>query len=413
MIFTKLRLLFLSIPDTNSIESKRENLRKEFEELNNFAQSDELKHYEELRNFVQSNEFKQRVRAIKAQKFQDTPEYNKLQRYNQFKKQNTIKKYLKGKLSDSDLNSTQQREVQEYKELESFINSNEFRQVENYMKQSSSKKYQQSEEYKQLQEFIHLNKSDKIKWFYKFKDHSKFDELRRWELTFNDDFDERSLDKNKWLTKYYWGEKILHSAYSLSNDKHFVTDGKNLQLTNSALEIVTKHENAEGRAWHPKFGFHPKHYSYTSGVVNTGDIYKQKFGIIEAKISFNSNTPITQGFWMVDNVILPQINIAKLNKNKLELGQITGSIERKSIQDQIFKMNGNKFVNQYFIYTLEWSPHQLIWKINDKVIVKQRNTLPEKELSLLFTAGIFNGAEPVGLPASMKVDWVRCYQEAK
>jgi hypothetical protein len=116
---------------------------------------------------------------------------------------------------------------------------------------------------------------------------------------------------------------------------------------------------------------------------------------------------------MVDNVILPQINIAKLNKNKLELGQITGSIERKSIQDQIFKMNGNKFVNQYFIYTLEWSPHQLIWKINDKVIVKQRNTLPEKELSLLFTAGIFNGAEPVGLPASMKVDWVRCYQEAK
>ena len=39
--------------------------------------------------------------------------------------------------------------------------------------------------------------------------------LRKWELVFEDDFMGSKLDKEKWMTRYFWGDKLLNDAYAL------------------------------------------------------------------------------------------------------------------------------------------------------------------------------------------------------
>ena len=41
--------------------------------------------------------------------------------------------------------------------------------------------------------------------------------LRNKELTFADDFDGDRLDTKKWLTNFYWGDKLLKDNYSVEN----------------------------------------------------------------------------------------------------------------------------------------------------------------------------------------------------
>jgi hypothetical protein len=488
MIIDKIRLLFISIPDTTSIENKRAGLNKEYNDLNAFASSDELEHYEQLRDFVLSDEFKHRKEGIKAQKFKDTEEYKKLQRYNNLKKKPDIKIYLKvansqllnefNQIEKSDklkeLNELEQyvnsnefaqqksntskkefvqteayqkeqkfkqlvkdpsikkyfkfkesnkyktyidvkntEEIKEYYELEAFINSEEFKKVKEYMGMSPKKKFEQSEEYENLQEYLKLKNSDKIKWFYRFNGHAKFDEIRKWDVSFEDDFESSKLDAQKWLTKYYWADKMLNETYSVSTDKHLVTDGKNLEIGNSNLSIITKKEQTQGQGWHPKHGFHKTLFEYTSGLINNGHKFRQKNGLFETKIKIN-NSDITHAFWLITEQILPQINIFKFQNGKLELGHFwRDDTNKKKVGKQLLKINASKFVNNYFIFSLEWYPEKIIWKINEKVILTQKKAIPDQPMYLNLSSGVYNGVSEVSLPATMDIDWVKCYRSTE
>lgn len=384
-------------------------------EFNSIAESNELKEYQELEEYINSSEFINYKNSVKKKEFKRSEAYQKLQRYKQLKKSTTIKKYYAFKDSSRYQTYLEMKDSElanEYHELEAYVTSDEFKKTRDYMKQSPNQKYKQSEEYQQLQEYLQLKNSEDIQWYYANKDHSKFNELRRWKSTFEDTFSESQLDTQKWLTKYYWGEKMLNEPYSISTDKHYLTDGQNIQFKEGALQIVTKKEEVSGKAWHPNYGFHTKTYNYTSGIVNTGDQFKQKQGLFEAKIKFGENTPVTQGFWLVSQSILPQVNIAKYHKDKLEIGYLWGKADnKKNVKQNTLRLNSAKFTNQYIIYSLEWTSDKLIWKINEQKIATHKNPLPEEELFMLFTSGIFNGMKPENLPASMEIDWVACYQE--
>jgi beta-glucanase (GH16 family) len=65
----------------------------------------------------------------------------------------------------------------------------------------------------------------------------------------------------------------------------------------------------------------------------------------------------------------------------------------------------------FFIYTLEWSKDKLTWKINDVVVNEQTQGVPHEEMYLVLSSSIPENTNGAGLPASMEVDWVRCYQE--
>jgi len=488
MVFEKLKIFFGLIPGIEDVEAKRAELIKEYEEFKEYDESDELKHFLELEKFVNSDEFPVRKKAIMEQKYSDTGEYQKeqrylelkkspliknyfkvksspklqelqqveqsgspeefsklnkeinspdfiekkksmkssefketddfikLQRYNELKKSKPLKNYYKFKESD---NYKQYLEVEgsdmlkEYKELEEFINTDEFRKVKTYMLLSPKKKFLQSDEYAKLQEYNKLKKSDRIVRYYKLLKSDKFDELERWNLSFEDDFDGNKLDDKKWITKHYWGETVVNAPYSQDNELQYYTDGDNIELDDSHLRIITRQEQAKGNSWNPKFGFHVRNYDYTSGLVNTGTSFRQQYGLFEIKVKISPSFSVSHAFWMLSEKILPQINVFKFENKKFQFGHLWGNIDSKrNVNKQLSKVKASKFIDQYVIFSLEWTPEKITWKINDTRVLTQKKEIPQEPMYLILSSGIFKKkVNEQELPGVMDIDWIRCYEE--
>lgn len=383
---------------------------KYYDELKNSA---EIEAFEELDKFIKSDDFKRQRKEIESRSFKDTEAYSKLQEYNALKKSDPIKFYFKFNTSKQLKNYTElvdSSRIKEYEELETFINSDEFKKFKDYCLKSPKKRWIDSREYEILQDYELKKKSEKITWYFKNINHKRFAWHRIWEATFSDEFSSPKIDAKKWLTRYYWGEKMFKGSYSRSQDKHFVTDGENLNLDNGRLHIVTKKENFNGKSWDAKHGFITREFKYTSGLVNTANSFQQKYGTFEAKIKITEDAEIQNSFALMAETMLPHIEILFAGK-KLWNGNHWG--ESKNPQSsQTFKRSRSrkKFASDFFIFTLEWLPGKITWKINGIEIASTNRGIPDETMYIVFSAGLQKEVDGI-LPAFMEIDWVRCYQQ--
>ncbi len=386
---------------------------KELEEYLKVDGSDELKKYEKLAEYVNSKEFAEEKQNT-GNEFKNSAAFQKQQEYAGMQKSSSIRNYFKFKTSPL-LENFQRldgsEEIAGYENLEKFVNSEEFKKVKDYMALSPQKKYEQSEEYKLEQEYLDLKKSEKIIWYYKLKKQNDFHKITDWELTFEDDFTDGKPDTKKWMNNYFWGDVLLKDTYALPGDKHFYTDGKNIEIQNSILKIITKKEEAEGKIWNPLLGFQHQQFKYTSGLISTGKGFRQKYGLFKAKVRF-SGTPLRQAVWMIAEKILPHVDIAKLEKNKLHLGNFWGNISEKGgVNKKIVKKGGSKFTSDFYIYSFEWTPDKVSWKINDLEIMSHNQGIPQEPMYIGFSAGVSGTVADHQLPAGMEVDWVKIYRK--
>ncbi len=387
---------------------------REREEYKQTDKSDELKKYQELSEYINSREFADAKQSA-GKEYKNSDAYRKEQEYLSLKNSSSIRKYFKFK-SSSAFKTYQQVKgsdrLNRLKELEEIIHSEAFKKVKDYMALKPQAKYEQSGEYKQENEYNELKKSEKLIWYQKLLKKNDFDRLKEWDLTFEDDFKDGSLDTSKWMTNYYWGDKLLKDTYALPGDKHFYTKGRNLEISDSVLKIVTRREQASGKVWDPRVGFLPQEFEYTSGLISTGKSFRQKYGKIRAKVRM-SGAPVRQAIWMVADKILPHVDIARMEKGKLFCGNFWGNIaEKGGVKKKVAKQGAGKFTSDFYIYSVEWSPDKIIWKINEKAILTQSRGVPQDPMYLILSAGVTNGVPEHMLPSSMEVDWVKVYRKA-
>jgi beta-glucanase (GH16 family) len=270
-----------------------------------------------------------------------------------------------------------------------------------------TERYETTEEYQKETEYQTLKKSEKVVWYYKTKKKYPFKELERWDLTFEENFNAGNLDREKWMTRYFWGEKTMDSSFVLEDDISFITDGDNIEFYDKKARIVTKAEKTEGLAWRAEQGFVLQNFDYTSGLISTSKSFQQKYGVFKAKVKMARGT-VAQSFWMNSETMLPHVDVARFENGKLYANYFWG--KGGSPHKSLSKTNGAKYADEYFIFTLEWSPNKLVWKINDKVFKTQSSGVPQEEMSLNFSANLKEGAVESGLPAAMEIDWIRVYK---
>ena len=240
--------------------------------------------FEELQTLVNSSEFlaKKRMKPIT---FKDSEEYKKLLEYKRLKGTLEIKEFYRFKNSkeySNYLNTDGSARLKRYEELKEYVATPEFKQRKEYL--LDKKKFEKSELYKDSQQYIKLKKSPDIIWYFKVKDSDKFNILKSRELTFSDEFEGDKLDTKKWLTNYYWGEKLLKDRYSVESDLQAYTEKDNFEVRNSVLKINTKPQKVSGKVWSALNGFTKKEFDYSSGLINSGTSFRQKYGIFQAKI---------------------------------------------------------------------------------------------------------------------------------
>jgi hypothetical protein len=362
--------------------------------------SDTVLRFLELDILVKSSEFltKKNMRPIT---FKDTEEYKKLLEYRRLKGSPEIKDYYRFKSSKeyaNFLNTDQSVRLKRYYELKEYVASEEFKKNKEYL--LDKKRFEKTEMFKQIQEYGKLKKNPDILWYFRIKDSTKFDILKNRELTFSDEFDGDKLDTIKWLTNYYWGEKLLKDRYSVESDLQSYTERDNFELRGSILKITTRPQKVTGKVWSAANGFAIKDFSYTSGLINSGNSFRQKYGVFTAKIKLG-NPNARNAFWMLADKITPHIDICRTTKGKVWFDYFSakGNITKTKL--------GSRYADDFFIYTLEWTPDKLVWKINNTEVFTQTSDVPQEPMYILLAGGL---DKPINGMTSMEVDWVRVYK---
>jgi hypothetical protein len=386
---------------------------KDFIELEN---SQDVKHYHTLEKLVSSEDFKRQKHSLGKKKFRATPEYEKLQEFLSLKQSKRFKDFFAFKKSKDYTNFTLligSEKIAGYEKLEKFLKTDDFIRVKEYMLLPPKKKLEMSEEYRMEQEFITWKKSEKFIWYFRTKESKKFDEIKRWDLSFEEEFDNPKLNKKKWLTRYFWGDKVLKDSYVNMGEKQFYTEDKNIAISSGILKVQTRREKAAGKVWNPAIGFFPRDFDYTSAIINTGNSYRQQYGLFEAKIRFNRNYPVSHGFWLVSDLMVPHIDVARASK-KISVGSYWGNPNVKSgIDKKAATMSRDKYGYDYYIFSLEWTKNRLIWKVNGVPAFSTTSGVPHVPMFININSAIYQDVNGSVLPAELEVDWIRCYQTAQ
>jgi len=372
------------------------------EEADKLAGVASISRYLSLGEFINSAAFLEK-KNMKPITFKDTDEYKLLQEYQNLKSDPDIKFFYKFKSSKELANFNKLEgspKVSRHGELKEYLKSDEFRERKEYL--LDRKRYEKSDLFKEEQDYEKLRKSDDIVWYFKVKDSDKFDALKHRELTFKDEFEDNSLDTKKWLTNHYWGDRLLNERYSLETDLHCYTESENFDMGSSILSIVTKPQKTEGKVWNPDFGgFRNKEFNYTTGIINTGKSFRQKYGIFQAKVKLNTAVGPRHAFYLLADKITPHIDVCRSGKGKVWMDFFTNG--KRSARTSI----GGKYGRDFYIYTLEWTANRLVWKINNYEVFRQTGNLPDEPMYINFSGGL---EKPMSGSSSMEIDWVRVYQ---
>ncbi len=381
-------------------------------DYNSFKDSETLRRYEELEKFVKSDALAKAKAQYSAKEFASSEEGIKAREFHKLQKNKELKAWFKFRNSASFILYNQVEgsdKLKKFSELKEYIHSSKYREVREYMKLPPKKKYERSVEYKREQEYTGLKSSPKVKWFFKTRKKYPFGELDRWQLVFSDEFSSGNLDEKKWMTRYLYGDKLLDKNYVLADDKNVFTDGKNIEFYSNKLRILTRPEHAKGLVWDPMKGFFEKDFSFTSGLISTGKSFKKRYGRFEAKVKIG-NSAVSQAFSLMADQMLPHIDILRYDGNKLKAGNFwkaaSGNNGASSSQD---KTGGSKYTGDYFIYSLDWTPGKLTWRINGVKFKEQNQGVPDTEMYMIFTSSLKQDASESGLPSALEVDWIRVY----
>ncbi len=364
------------------------------------VKSKTVRKFEELTAYIKTSEFLAK-KNMKPITFKDTEEYKKLLEYKRLKNSLDIKEYYKFKSSKeyaNFLNTDGSSRLARYNELKEYVATPGFKEQKSYL--LDKKRFEKTDMFRDFQEYEKLKKNEDIIWYFKVKDSNKFDVLKNKELTFNDDFDGDKLDTRKWLTKYFWGDKLLKDNYSVDGDLQAYTEKENFEIRNSLLKIHTKPQRVTGKVWSPASGFKTQEFSYTSGLVNSGSSFRQKYGVFSAKVKLG-NAVARNNFWMLAEKITPHIDICRTTGGKVWADFVSGNshMTKSSI--------GSRYANDFYIYTLEWTKDMLIWKINGKEFFRQTSDVPQVPMYVLLSGGL---NKPISGMTTMEIDWIRVYQ---
>ena len=160
--------------------------------------------------------------------------------------------------------------------------------------------------------------------------------------------------------------------------------------------------------WDPAYGLIPKEFEYSSAILNTGNSFKLKEGVVEAKVKFRAEEAITSALSLTGNHPFPQIDVFRSGSKRVGLGIIDHPSNggTKSLK-QVKGLNFNNF----HIFRLEISGDLLIWKINNHEVHREQFTQNPEGLFLNFVGAIHKPISAESLPHHFEIDWVRCLQK--
>ena len=262
-----------------------------------------------------------------------------------------------------------------------------------------------------------------------------------WELTWSDEFDNKTLDTTKWS---YWendnpwkqGNYVdeqgnLIDQYGFKVKHYYLND--NITFKDGNMIITAKQENNK----YVKVNGKDVKILFSSGAIHTRDTYNVKYGKIEVRAAMPKGIGTWPAIWMwpenysiKDNKpALGEIDITEVYGD--DFRKVTGTAHAlkadntyKSFLGNNLKIRKNENLEDFNTYSIEWNEKEIIWLFNDRIykkvrikdVLKYTNNPFDRPYYLMINVALQNktGDDPETLkdyPTEMKVDYVRVYQK--
>jgi len=365
---------------------------------------------EELKNETSTPHFlEQEAFLINRDRYTNTPDYLLLREFTTLSKSDDIRFYLK--CTNSSLYANYKEIVHSaalarLQELRIAVTDQEFKQRVEFLK--NKKRFELTPEFKLEGELDELGRSKLITTYHQLKKRSELSFFDQWEIIMDENFSDHQLSTKLWEPENYWGSKIAGFSFSQAAELQAFNGLKNIEIKNQVLSIVTKAEKSEGKVWDPAFGLIPKEFEYSSAILNTGNSFKIKEGVVEAKVKFRAEGAITSALSLTGSRPFPQIDVFRSGSRRVGLGIIEQPANGGT--KKLTQVKGLNF-NNFHIYRLEISGDLLIWKINNHEVHREQFTQNPEGLFLNFVGTIHKPINAQSLPHHFEIDWVRCMQK--
>lgn len=458
------------IKSTTKIEEEYQRLSAAYQEFTTVAQSEDLKQLRELEKFLASENFIRTKKEIEALRFKGSKEeallleYKKLERnknlrlyyqteksadlqrflkldssetvkrflalekymregsyksekkhpeaqakaseYNQLKQSGDIvfwKKFSKSKALRIFRQMKDSSERKRYEELQQTIGSEEFSKRKAYLE--DAKKWEKTEEFKKQQQFESLKKQAPIVRYFEYEKNHQLDFFEKWQLVFQDEFQTGKLNTEKWQTILPQAKSSVGRNYSQAGDLHAYTSGENIKINGKTLCIETRKQKTSGLQWQLPFGFIEKEFDYSTGCINTSESFRCSEAIWEAKIKFAPQKGIVNLFYLSNESNQP---IIRIFESGVHHQQGITALENGQMSEQNNSFSGLK-TGEFYIFTLQREGNQLIWKINQREMLRLNTHALSNDLYLNASSIVID--ETTSTNHSFEIDWVRVFQK--
>lgn len=251
-----------------------------------------------------------------------------------------------------------------------------------------------------------------------------------WALTWKDEFNQAQgtkPDPTKWVHDVggepQWGNEEWQ--YYTDRKENVSQDGKGNLAISARRERLPGMENCQ---------YGP--CDVTSGRITTLGKFEQEYGKFEARIKVPAGQGLWPAFWSMGNDIDStgwpgngEIDIMEIvgNEPSTLYGTIHGEgySAEKGITGSVERPGGGVFADSFHVFSMEWSPDQIIWKLDGKQYFQvTKDSIPSGSrwafdhpfylLLNLAVGGVWPGSpdETTKFPATLLVDYVRVYTKA-
>lgn len=220
-----------------------------------------------------------------------------------------------------------------------------------------------------------------------------------WKLIWNDEFDDLRSTLKKWTFEDMVAEK--------NNELQYYSP-TNVKTADGLLTLIAKDEKARGR-------------NFTSGAVHTKNTFNFSYGKVEMKARLPSGQGMFPAFWMMTNkedTWLPEINILEmLGQEPHGIWMVLHGLDENNQKKTVFQSyEGENYSASFHTFSLEWTPTQLTWLIDDEIKFETNEYIPNEEMYLYINTAIggdWPGSpdDTTQFPTFYEIDYVRVYQK--
>lgn len=244
-----------------------------------------------------------------------------------------------------------------------------------------------------IQNYLRFEKSDAFKFYEQFH-----------QVSF-EEFSGNQLNKEKWLNAYRWSYAQIKGNYSNPGEFQAYTEGKNTEVIDGQIHILTKRKDADGRSWSTDKGFITKPYKFTSDLI-AGESFSGEKGCVLIKFKVQGAAkPLHHFIRAYDDKNQRCITLLESNsKRKFTVGRT-----QRNGKDKLYNhISGLNLEKDFHILELEWNKEVVIWRINGHLI--HQDTRIDDMTQMHLTIGSYLSGKK-GAEGKIIVDYIRTFDE--